>query len=326
MARRTAHSRHQATHAAASKNRTNLWVVGALLLAVLSVTVFLNGLSADRGDDGGRDREALEQEIAASSAPTAAEEAEDIEASLAGIVEDISAEFGVQTGATMRAGGGIVHAGELQDIPALSSIKVPVSVAAVQDKLLTGAPVEEQDADIDAALTRSDNDAALRLWESLGSDEESAVAVGGVLSQAGDPTDTLRDRDLDTYEGFGDITWSLDHQVIFANLLACLNGAEQPLDAMGRLVDEHRGGLGQLPEARVKGGWGYDADDQFILREFGLAGPAQAQVPLAVAVIPEDGQEETARKAVGEMARRLAPVVDEASATGGDADCQAVAG
>ncbi|MEJ6550587.1 hypothetical protein PQI66_13630 [Corynebacterium sp. USCH3] len=304
-------------------NQRSLWVVGGLLLAILSVAVFLNGLAADDGDEAERNRRALEQDVAASSAPTSEEEAENIRVALAGLTEEIEGEFGVTAGATMRAGGGIVHVGEIQEAPALSSIKVPVSVAAVQKALRDGRPVEELTGDIDQAITVSDNDAALRLWETLGTDDEAAAALGGVLSQGGDPTDTTADWSRDDYEGFGDIGWTLDHQTIFANRMACVLGSEQPLDAMGRLAEEHSTGLAQLEGSRVKGGWGDTADGSFILREFGLVGPVDAQVPVAVAVIPEDGQEETARAAVAEMARRIAPLVDESSATGGAAECQA---
>lgn len=305
-------------------NRRSLWVVGALLLAVLSVAVFVNGLAED-GDGDGRHQEALEQEVAESAEPTSEEDAEYIHASLNRIVDEISAEFGVVVGVTVRGGGGIVHAGEIQDAPALSTVKVPLSVAAVQRKLRDGEPVEELAEEIDAAITVSDNDSALRMWQSLGEDEDAARALGELLAQGGDPTDTMRDRERDDYGGFGDITWSLDHQTIFANRMGCLLGAGQTLDAMGRLTEEHSGGLGQLVDAHVKGGWGDTADGRFILREFGLVGPAGAQVPVAVAVIPDDGSEEAGRAAVAEMARRIAPVVDEASANGGAAECQVTA-
>lgn len=323
---RTTGTHHRAPDPSAGTvraNQRNLWVVGGLLLAILSVAVFLNGLTADDGDEAERNRRALEQDVAASSAPTSEEEAENIRVALAGVTDDISEEFGVTAGATMRAGGGIVHVGELQDAPALSSIKVPVSIAAVQESLRDGRPVEELTGDIDEAITVSDNDAALRLWESLGSDDEAAAALGAVLGQGGDPTDTTVDWSRDDYEGFGDIAWTLDHQTIFANRMACVLGSEQTLDAMGRLAEEHSTGLAQLEGARVKGGWGDTADGSFILREFGLVGPVNAQVPVAVAVIPEDGQEETAREAVAEMTRRIAPLIDEASANGGAAECQA---
>lgn len=309
-------------------NRRSLWVVAALLLAVLSVAVFLNGLAAEDGDQAARDREELEQDVAESAEPTSEDDAEGIRVALTGAVDEIAAEFGVRAGVTTRAGGGIVHAGELQDteaypaLPALSSIKVPVSIAAVQEKLRAGEPAEDLAGDIDAAITVSDNDAALRMWQTLGQDEDAARELGALLAQGGDPTDTMIDRDREDYGGFGDISWSLDHQTIFANRMACLLGSGQTLDAMGRLAEEHAGGLGQLENARVKGGWGDTAEGQFILREFGLVGPAGAQVPVSVAVIPEDGSEETARAAVAEMARRIAPLMDDASANGGAAECQ----
>jgi hypothetical protein len=306
-------------------NRSSLWVVGAMLLAVLSVAVFLDGLSGDDGEKDSRAGQDSEQDVASSSAPTAEEEAENIRTELAGIAEDIGSEFDATVGVSMRAGGGLVHAGDLQEIPGLSSIKVPIAMAAVQNAESSGDPVEDLIPDIDAAITESDNDAALRLWQSLGDEDEAAGALGSVMAEAGDSTDTFADKEREDYEGFGDITWTMDNQATFANRMACVNGAEPVLDAMSRLIEEHSGGLGQLQDAHIKGGWGTTADGDFVLREFGLMGPADAQVPLSIAVIPDDGTEETSREAVAEMASRIEPLVEESSSGDGTAECQAAA-
>lgn len=306
--------------APAGGNRVGLWVLGALLLLILSVAVFVSALgeSSGSGSDGSG-RDALESAAAQASRPTSADRAQDITAQLTSLVSDVEMRYNVTAGVSMQAAGGTVHAGEVQDVRAWSSVKVPIALAAVQ-KALPDGNADALTDDLRLSLTMSDNDAALRLWETLGTDEQSSTAVDGVFRQAGDPTDAEGDRARADYGGFGDIHWTLDNQVLFAGRLACLDGADRVLDQMGQVVPEHRRGLGLLPGARFKGGWGDEPDGTYLLREFGLVGAPDRQVPVAVAVVPDDGSDATARQAVGALAEGLAPLLD--SGRGGAAQCQ----
>jgi hypothetical protein len=74
------------------------------------------------------------------------------------------------------AGGAIETHGELRESRAWSTMKVPVIVAAI------AAGHADWEA-IEAAVTRSDNDAALRLWDRL---DDGAAQVEAVLREAGD--------------------------------------------------------------------------------------------------------------------------------------------
>ncbi|WP_297006725.1 hypothetical protein [uncultured Corynebacterium sp.] len=304
-----------------------LWTLAALLLLILSVTVVVAALDKNPSSSGDGDsgRSALESAAAEASRPTEQQQAEDATLRIESVVADISDRFDAKVGVSLRAGGGVVHAGESGDLHAWSSVKVPVAFAAVQHQLdaaATGAPAVDLTGDLALALTRSDNDAALRLWETLGTDEESSVAVDGVFRQAGDPTDAEADRDREGYEGFGDIHWTLDNQVIFANRMSCLPGAEQVLDPMGHVIDEHRQGLGLLPGSRFKGGWGNEADGSYVLREFGLVGAPGRQVPVAFSVVPADAGDTTAREAAAALAHALEPVIADLADAGGAAECQ----
>ena len=303
----------------------------AVVLALLSVGVVVSavtsgdGSGTDGSDGTGLSREereqqqALERDVAEQSRPTDEAVAATVRADLTAAVTAVAEKYDVQVGVSVRAAGGVVHAGELQDLRAWSSIKVPVAVAAEQKALQTGGG-DDIAADVDAAITASDNDAALRLWDSLGdTDEDSARYVDVVLRQAGDPTKTVADRGRLDYEGFGDDRWTLDNQVIFADRLACLTGAGPVLDAMGRISDDHRHGAGELPGALFTGGWGADADGTYLLREFGLAGDEGARVPFAVAVTTADGSDATARDAVADLAQRLTPVLTGAADPAGAA-------
>ena len=303
----------------------------AVVLALLSVGVVVSavtsgdGSGTDGSDGTGLSREereqqqALEHEVSEQSRPTDEAAAATVRADLTAAVTDIAGKYDVQVGVSVRAAGGVVHAGELQDLPAWSSMTVPVAVAAEQKALQTGGGADIA-GDVGAAVSASDNDAALRLRDSLGdTDEDAARYVDVVLRQAGDPTKTVADRGRSDHGGFGDDRWTLDNQVIFADRLACLTGAGPVLDAMGRVIDDHRHGAGELPGALFTGGWGADADGTYLLREFGPAGDEGARVPFAAAVTTADGSEATARDAMAELAQRIAPVLTGAADPAGAA-------
>lgn len=150
-------------------------------------------------------------------------------------------------------GGPIETRGELRASRAWSTMKVPVIVAAIA----TGRA--DWDA-IDAAITRSENDAALLLWDGL---DDGAAQVETVLRAAGDHETRLeRGPDPRGYSSFGRTVWSLPAAVRFYRALArdeLLPSGEtgRVLRAMSRIVPEQRWGLGAVdPPMPFKGGWG----------------------------------------------------------------------
>lgn len=176
---------------------------------------------------------------------------------------------GVAVGAL--AGGPVETRGELRESRAWSTMKVPVIVAAI------ASGRADWDA-IEAAITRSDNDAALRLWDRL---DDGAAEVEAVLRRAGDD-DTRLEREPDPrgYSSFGRTVWSLTAAVAFYGALA--RGELLPdedsgrvLDAMGRIVPEQRWGLGRVPGIRFKGGWGPSElpGGGYEVIQVGIAGP-----------------------------------------------------
>jgi len=319
----------------AGADRVGLWVLGAILLLILSVAVFVSALrdSPDNSRSGTPPQAALQSAAAQAARPTSDDQAESVTTRIVTLVADVEKRYDVSVGVSLRAGGGVVHVGAVQDLRAWSTVKVPVALAAVQKSLedSPGDSAEDSPEDSDGAdlaedlrlaLGMSDNDAALRLWQTLGTDEQSSAAVDAVFREAGDPTDAEGDRGREDYGGFGDVHWSLDNQVIFSNRLACLDGSAPVLDQMGQVVPEHRRGLGLLPGARFKGGWGGEPDGNYLLREFGLVGERGSQVPLAVAVLSRDGSDATARQASGALAEAMEPLIAELPGLGGKAECQ----
>jgi hypothetical protein len=172
--------------------------------------------------------------------------------------------------------------GELRESRAWSTMKVPVIVAA----LAAGSADWEA---VEAAITRSDNEAALLLWDGL---DDGAAEVEAVLRRAGDPHTTLeREPDPRGHSSFGRTVWSLAAAVAFYGALA--RGELLPdeetrrvLDAMGRVVPEQRWGLGQIPGIRFKGGWGPSERPEggYEVIQVGIAGPSV----IAIAARAED--------------------------------------
>jgi Beta-lactamase enzyme family len=142
--------------------------------------------------------------------------------------------------------------GELRSGRAWSTMKVPVIVASITSGRADWHAIE-------AAITRSDNEAAGRLWDAL---DDGPAEVEAVLRRAGDADTTLeREADPRGWSSFGRTVWSLEAAAGFYRALA--NGellgradTERVLDAMGRVVPDQRWGLGTVPGMRFKGGWG----------------------------------------------------------------------
>lgn len=305
-------------------NRLGLWTLATILLLILSVAIFVTGM--ENSESGGarvvdEEQAALENAAAEAARPTSQEEADSVMRQLTGVVSDIEEQYRVKVGVSLRAGGGVVRAGEVNDARAWSSMSIPIAFAAAQKGLENGTVTSLAD-DISSALTPSDNDAALRLWEGLGTDDEAVDAVEAVLHQAGDPTNVQSSRNRKKFEGFDDIHWTLENQVIFASRMACLDGVDYVLPAMVGDLSLQRSGLGLLPYARFKDGGGPESKDSYLFREFGLVGDVGRQIPVAIAVVPDNGNDATAREAASALAEALAPVIASVADMGGQAECQ----
>jgi Beta-lactamase enzyme family len=161
-------------------------------------------------------------------------------------------------------------------------MKVPVVVASIAAGRADWAAIE-------AAITRSDNDAARLLWDRL---DDGAAEVEAVLRQAGDTETTLeRDPDPRGYSSFGRTVWSLPGALALYGALARgellpASDTERVLDAMGRIVPEQRWGLGRIPGIRFKGGWGprEEPEGGYEVIQVGIAGPTV----IAIAARGED--------------------------------------
>ena len=223
---------------------------------------------------------------------------------LAAEIDAIIAARGGQAGAAVAqpgsAGDGGAGApqvaGDLVADVAWSTSKVPIAIASVR---ATGAA----DANVNAAITVSDNAAAEAMWASLGDPYAAAAATDAVLRDGGDPvTRTNPERIRPEFTAFGQTQWALADQAAFGANLTCIDGGGPVVEAMGDIAADQRYGLGTIPGARFKGGWGPDASGTYLVRQFGTIAVDGGEVGVAIAARPADGTYESGQAMLTEIA------------------------
>lgn len=320
---RAASSQRLATPAALASRRDGtaqrdkpLLLLLSLVLIVVSVAVAYEATASISSSDRRREIEQADSKPEAVSPLN--ERDTNLQARMDSIAEDMAAEFDAQIGIALLGDHGPMHAGRLDNRAAWSTLKVPIAAAAWEKAEL------EQDPDLgylrentDAAIENSDNQAALNLWYFLGddSDELAAERLSAYLTRGGDSTQVPTEFEQGVFEGFGDTLWRATDQVRFLTNFQCEPGAQPVLESMGRINPEHMVGLGTVPGALFKGGWGLGYDDLYVYRQMGLvpAGPEGAMVPVAVIVIPNDASQDTAIATIDATMRQLTPVLVKAT-------------
>ncbi|MBB1030922.1 serine hydrolase [Dietzia sp. SLG310A2-38A2] len=168
--------------------------------------------------------------------------------------------------------------GDLNPNVAWSTIKVPLALAARRESSGVDDAVER-------ALTVSDNTAAEVLWAALGGGGQASAAVESVLTEAGDFETTVpSEHRRPGFSIFGQTEWSLEAQAAFGAGLACLTDGSAVLGPMTRVDPAQSWGLGRIPGAAFKGGWGPTADGGgYLVRQFGIVPTPQGRLAVAVA-------------------------------------------
>ncbi|MFV9431593.1 hypothetical protein ACNJ7K_24045 [Rhodococcus aetherivorans] len=198
-------------------------------------------------------------------------------------------------------GGQALTGGDYMSDVAWSTIKVPLAMAA-----LASDPTQVDNAT--AALTVSDNSAAQAMWDSLGSGVAAATAVQQVLAGYGDVTTMVQPEVVRPgYTAFGQTVWPLVDQAQFAAAMPCRDDAAAVLSLMGQISPDQSWGLGRLPGAHFKGGWGPDESGGYLVRQFGVVDTASGQVAVSVAVAPDSGTFEDGIAVLDQVATWLAP-------------------
>lgn len=198
-------------------------------------------------------------------------------------LHQIAVTYGAEFSASWyQTGAGVITTGDLTDQQAWSTSKVPLSLAVIQS-----GQEEALTQSISAALRWSDNEAAEDLWQALGPDDTArAQAMDDVLRQAGDDKTTVPvDRLHPPFSIFGQTQWSTQSQAGFLVQLPCLLGSTRVIADLSAVSASQRWGLGQLPNAVFKGGWGPDPSGGYLVRQFGwYFDEAGSRVPIAFAV------------------------------------------
>ncbi|MDQ1287293.1 MAG: hypothetical protein QG622_858 [Actinomycetota bacterium] len=185
---------------------------------------------------------------------------------------------------------------------AWSTIKVALSIAVFREP-----PNKTTTSLVHNAITRSDNAAAEKLWAHLGGGRDAAAAVDAVLADHGDGrTKTQPDRTRASFTPFGQTTWSLADQVVFASHLACTSSDSKVVEEMRSVTPEQRWGLGRLPGAAFKGGWGPDLSGRYLVRQFGVVEVHGRSVAVAIAAEPRSGTFADGTAALNRVAAWLA--------------------
>ncbi|MFC3849390.1 hypothetical protein ACFORJ_04330 [Corynebacterium hansenii] len=223
----------------------------------------------------------------------------DLAAEIDAIVERWGGRAGAALAVPGTGGEAPRVAGELVDDVAWSTSKVPVAIAAVR---AGGAGA----ADVTSAIAVSDNAAAESLWAGLGDPRTAAAAADAVLRDGGDATTRVNaERTRPEFTAFGQTRWALPDQARFGANLTCLDGAGPVVSAMGEIADDQRYGLGVVPGARFKGGWGPDESGMYLVRQFGTVAVDGGEVGVAIAARPADGTYETGQAMLTDIAEAV---------------------
>jgi hypothetical protein len=199
----------------------------------------------------------------------------------------------------------VERAGALRNVIAWSTAKVPIAMAVI-----AAGDGASQQANLRSAITASDNAAAMRLWSSLGSDDEAAGAADEQLRDAGDSATRIESRALrgPAYTPFGQTNWSLANQARFTAGLACTAPGAQVLGLMNQVVPGQRWGMGSAGvPAQFKGGWGPGlqpgAAGAYLDRQMGVLTIRGRPLAAAIATVPPDGSHDTGTRNLTQIAR-----------------------
>lgn len=191
-----------------------------------------------------------------------------------------------EVGVTVTDGHQVLSFGTWTAGAAWSTIKVPLSIAAMRQDSAQARPAMVQ------AITQSDNAAADELWAMLGTPPLAANSVQQVLADGGDTSVVVESRQVrPPYSAYGQTTWSLPEAARFAFALPCVAAAGEVLDEMHHISQGW--GLAAVDGAAVKGGWGPEADGGYLVRQIALIDNDTGAFGVSVAAKPTNGSFDT---------------------------------
>ncbi len=236
---------------------------------------------------------------AATPAPGAPADAGPFATEFATLTAELNADVGIVV-RPLGGGAAPVTAGEWTTGTAWSTIKVPLAIADLREM----NPPEVTDT-MRAAITQSDNEAAEAIWESLGDPAAAAAKVEAVLAEAGAPTTVESRKVRPEFTAFGQTSWSLTDQTTFLSSAVCDPRDEPVIELMGQIAPDQSWGLGRIPGAKFKGGWGPSPEGNYLVRQFGVIPVGDGSAVVAVAVEPRSGSFDDGTQALTRIAAWL---------------------
>lgn len=230
------------------------------------------------------------------SSSTSQPSTENLAGDLQKIVDGVVAVYGGTASLAVSNGSAEFVGGADSALPAWSTIKVPIAIAALRHD-----PSWESAAA--AAIESSDNAAAETLWNSV-----TPQQVEAVLAEAGAPIAVNTVTTRPEFSIYGQTLWVPSMQARFAAHLPCVDGAQPVLEMMGRIVPGQDYGIGQLDGARFKGGWGPDNSGKYEVRQFGRVPGPNGDVAIALTAAPADGTYATAQAMATQLAQGLTTI------------------
>lgn len=206
----------------------------------------------------------------------------DIAAQLQSAVDQVVSLYGGSAGIAFSDGATTFSAGDVSPAAAWSTIKVPIAIAALRND-------PSQSTNVEAAIQWSDNAAAEALWGSLGALDQAGLVTGSVLSEGGVQVSVNTVVTRSGFSSFGQTMWSTYDQARFAANLGCISGSAPILQNMAMVEPSQSWGIGQLPQAKFKGGWGPDPDGFYSARQFGLTTDPVTGQSSALAIFVKSG-------------------------------------
>jgi hypothetical protein len=201
-------------------------------------------------------------------------------------------------------GGGVaIEAGAALEPRAWSTMKVPLLAALIDSAGGIGKLGEAERGQAEAALTASDNEAALALFDRLGEleggENGASAAIESVLRRAGDTATRVNtEPSPEGYSTFGQTIWQPGAANLFFEKLAggCLldrEGTKYVLSLMEDVVADQRWGLGEAPSppgaaVAFKGGWGPEPNGGYLVRQSGVVTDGDRGYVMSVIAIPDD--------------------------------------
>nr|WP_232490967.1 hypothetical protein [Mycobacterium dioxanotrophicus] len=196
----------------------------------------------------------------------------------------LAATIPAAVGVAVASARGIRLFGNWSAGPAWSTIKVPLSIAALRTEPDRAAAL------VNKAIIQSDNTAAEQLWSMLGDPSAASHAVEAVLHDGQDMTTVVQSQRVrDGYSAFGQTQWAMQAQAGFAARLPCLSGAGPVLDDMHKLAADQQWGLAGADGVAAKGGWGPGVDGAYLVRQLATVSSPSGTFGVALAAQSDGG-------------------------------------